>query len=644
MISNIYVQFLSAVFYLFACLSLGVFILRRFELRSTSFHPSTLVFLSLAFVLGAGIISSVWMLLALGGLFRLRFILPSLGICAFLGLFYMKQLAIRLIDQLKNIWMETRTYSWAWQGIAVLSSILLLLGLFSMGNWAGDAFAYYLAVPKVVAHSGKLSILPTFEQLMSAGLYAEMHAAYFLKTGEPVFLKLFSGISSFCTAIILMGISGKAGQQRKGKWLVLAAYVTSSVIFMSVGDGKPDIIAASVGIAAYYLAFTNGPVSLIGILCGLAGTMKLSYIGTMFPGIALLIIWNQVKNDLYQLEIHPKKGRLLQTVITKGIQIGAWCLLAAVPHFIKNGLLFNAPFAPIGLSGMSWMDQDWFGPETTRRLLLLYPIALTWGKFWAQGGNLSPLLIAFFPLNIFLPKPKNWFKNPLVAISLAGLIGIFFWILRYPSVFAPRYYLPTLLMFFPIGIRGAEYIIANDVKPKILKFFTMVGVLTILISVGITSSTTYYNPSQLPKYFAGLSNSCDYGLPLQCSAENKISEDAPLGARVYLASWYRYWLRSDLLQCTNGIADLYIDNSSPEELWMNLYERGFTYLFVDGSRPKFDPEIQSLPDWVAVQRLSPPEQPVAAYKLEFTDVPSGKEVKVTCERHENAADWELVNK
>ena len=646
MIYNIFLQLLTAIFYLFACLSLGVFILKKFENRSTSFSHPALVFLSLSFILGAGIISSVWLLLALGGLFRLRFILPILGICAILGLPYMKQLVTRAMAQLKNIWAETRTYSWTWQGIAVLSSLLLLLGLFSMTNWAGDAVAFYLAVPKVVAHTGRLSLLPGYEGFMSVGLQAEMHSAFFLKFGEPIFSKLFSGFSSFATAIILMGIGGKSGLKRKGKWLILTAYVTSSAIFMIIGDGKADMIAASIGIAAYYLALTDGPVSLIGILCGLAGTMKLSYIVTMFPGIAFLVTWRQINNNGWVLNERAGKVQLLGAILIKGVHIGGWCLLSALPHFIKNGLLLDAPIAPIGASGIGWLDQSWFGPETTRRLLLMYPISLTWGSFWAQAGNLSPLLLAFFPLNIFLQKPKKWLKSPLVAITLAGIIGMGCWFLRFPDVLAPRYYLATLLIFFPVCIRGAEYIIINDVKPKMLKFFSMSCVLAILISVGITSSRNYYKLSLFPKYFKGLTTTCDWDWSPAtgfCAAHNEINRDAPPGARVFLASWYRYWLRPDLLQCTNGASDYINASGNPGDIWIQLYERGFEYLLLDGSLPVFDPQPQSLPDWISAERLTPPGHTIATYRLEFTQPPPEAEVKVTCQRKVGSAEWELVN-
>jgi hypothetical protein len=643
---NAIIQIIFAAAYLLACLNLGVFILRKIQQKNCKFTPSALTFTSLAFVFGAGIISSLWLLLALSGLFKNRIILPVLAVCIVIGAKYIKQLVYEITTQLKHIWWEARSYSWSWQVIIALNLTLLILGMFSMVNWGGDAVAFYLAVPKVVAHTGRLSLLRSFEGFMSVGLQAEMHSAYFMKTGEPVFLKLFSGISSAAMVSILMGISGEAGLKRKGKWLVLAAYITSSAIYMSVGDGKPDIIAASLGVAAYYLAFTNGPVILIGILCGLAGTMKMSYLGTMFPGIAYLIIWNQVKISGACIN-KQQISKLFKEILIKGLKIGAWCLLAALPHIIKNGLLLNAPFAPLGMSGIGWMDQNWFGPETTRRLLLLYPFALTWGDFWAQGGNLSPLLIAFFPLNIFLPKKNKMFESPLFTITFAGLIGMCLWFLRYASVFAPRYYLATLLMFFPIGISGVEHVIAFEKKPKLLKFLSLFCVFATLISVGINSVFTYYNPAEIPESINGNPNLCnlDWEPPTGfCVAENEINRIAEPGSRVYLASWYRYWLNPDLIQCTNGISDIFLENLNSEDLWIKFYERGFEYLIIDGSRPQFDPETQTLPSWMNAERLNQSGLPIGAYKIEFNDPPHSVKVKVDCIRNEGSAQWELIQK
>jgi hypothetical protein len=644
--NNIFIQFIAAIFYLFACLSLGIFILDKFKRHSSTFQPSELVFISLSFILGAGIISSIWLLLALGGLFRLRFILPILAVCAISGFLCLRQVTARTIIQLKNIWTETRTYSWAWQCIAGLGLILLFLGLFSMVHWAGDAVAFYLAVPKIVANSGRLSLLPAYEDFMSVGLQGEMHAAFFMKTGEPVFFKFFSGISSFATALILIGVSGKAGLKRKGKWLVLAAYVTSSAVFTIIGDGKTDIIAASVGIAAYYLAITNGPVSLIGVLCGLAGTMKLSYIVTIFPGIAFLEIWHQIKNK-GQIKKPKNNGQGLKNILIKGIQIGGWCLLAALPHFIKNGLLLNAPFAPITGNGIGWMNQDFFGPETTKRLLVLYPLALSWGKFWGQGGNLSPLLLAFSPLALFVPKPRKWLSHSLIAIIIAGLIGMGCWILRFASVLAIRYYFPTLLLFFPACMRCAEYVLTQDTKPKFLKFSSMSCVITILISTGLFSFRNYYNPSRITDLFTGSVTTCDWDwMPGNgyCIAHNEINQIARPGARVYLATWYRYWLNPDLIQCTNGISDIYLGNLNSESLWENIYERGFEYLITDGSRPQLDPEKQTLPKWISAERLNPIDQSIGVYKLEFRDVPPMIKVEVECIRIEDSSQWKLVQK
>jgi hypothetical protein len=279
--------------------------------------------------------------------------------------------------------------------------------------------------------------------------------------------------------------------------------------------------------------------------------------------------------------------------------------------------------------------------------VLTYPLALTWGSYWAQDGNLSPLLLAFFPLAIFLPKPKKWLENPLVAITLAGVIGMGFWLWRFPSVLAPRYYLATLLIFFPIALRGGEYISSKEVKPRILTFFVTFCTIVILIAVGHNSISTYYRPKIILKFFKGLTDPCDWdwngpGAGF-CVVQSKINRFAKPGDRVYLASWYRYWLRPDLLQCTNGAADGgIIDFSDPTKMWLGIYERGFQYLMVDGTRPKIDPQKNTLPDWVKATRLADNKGTIVAYRLEFTQPPSNAKVAVTCQQQNGSGVWELV--
>ena len=150
------------------------------------------------------------------------------------------------------------------------------------------------------------------------------------------------------------------------------------------------------------------------------------------------------------------------------MQVLLGLIIALLPHLIKNGLLFNNPLAPFGTDLMNLLNQDWFGPATTRRVLLTYPLALTFGDYWGQLGNLSPLILGFLPLAIFLPRPRNPVTSPLIVLTLAALVGVLAWITIRPSMLLPRYMLATLLLFVLLPARAAEFLTLHDSYPRYL--------------------------------------------------------------------------------------------------------------------------------------------------------------------------------
>ncbi len=638
---------LTATAYAFACLSLGLFLLQILEAKQPLHNRSALVKLATAFILGLGIISAIWLLLALVGWFKLSSIVPILILGACSGLRWLPANLSAAFAQIKTIWQATRSDSCAWQGIAAITLILLLAGLISMTPWEGDAIAVYLAVPKVLAASYRLTLLPGYETFMSVGLLGEMHAAAFIRLNngsEPMALKLFSGLTSLAALIMLLGLSTQAGLQRRGKWLVAASYFTSSAIYTMLGNGKPDIIAAALGLAAYYYALTAGPGSLIGLFSGFAGVMKLSYLVTVFPGIAWLALWQELKTLNFQ---HLKPQELLpplRKVLITGLKIAGWVILAFLPHFLKNWALLNAPFAPFGQAGIGWLDQNFFGFETTRRILLTYPFAITFGSYYGQAGDLSPLLLAFLPLAFCLPRPKNLLQSPLAALTLAASLGLLVWLLRFPSVLAPRYYLATLVIFFPIAMRGAEYLFSTETSPKMVTFFGVAMTIFILIAVG-KNSLDYYHAEQVFDLPFTTKKYCENELLADlCVVEKKINSVTQPGDRVFLASYYRYWLRPDLLLCTNSAHEISLvynglQNPEPETGWRAIYQRGFKYLILDGSLPYLQADTLQTPAWVKATELIRSGQ-AAAYKLEFApDAPAVKE-NIACQRFEKV--WQIA--
>lgn len=642
MLTNFWTILFSSL-YSFACIGQGFLILSLIK-KKHNIKISSPILLTASFILGSSILASIWMFLSLAGIFKISIILFILFPSTIFGLYSTKFYITGIISAIKKIWNETLADTWGWQWIAGISTLLLILGTFSMTQWTGDAIAFYMAVPKLIANTNSLFPLRGYEDFMSVGLLGEMHNAVFLKFNLPISIKLFSGFHSIAGLVILLAISSYTGLKNRGKWLVVTGYVTSSAIYQALGNGKVDLISSAVGICLYYFALTDGPLILIGLLCGFAATLKISYLVTVFPGIAFLIIINVINKIEPGRPTTDRFIRLIKNIVHRGLIIGFWCLVALSSHVIKNGLLLGAPLAPFsGPTNIGWLDQNFFNPETTRRILLTYPFATTFGNYWGQSGNISSLLLALFPFIIFLPKPKKWLNSSLFLITITGLIGMFFWLIRFPSVLAPRYYLPTLLLFFPIGFRGAEYLSKSQMHFQWPKFFIYLCTLLSLFSIGITS-IYFFKPDLLIKQLLGKIQTCELditGYERICTSETKINKIAEEGARIYLTTYYRFWLRTDLLQCTNGKEDMdkSIISNGGQAIWAQLYKRNFTYLMEDGTMSILDPIINHPPDWISLNPVIT-KNSITVYKINYKNAPADLKPEVACIKN-NQGLWDI---
>jgi hypothetical protein len=124
----------------------------------------------------------------------------------------------------------------------------------------------------------------------------------------------------------------------------------------------------------------------------------------------------------------------------------------------------------------------------------------------------------------------------------------------------------------------------------------------------------------------------------------EINEEAKPGSRVYLASYLHYWLRSDLLQCASNSSDHDIPvRVSAEQLWLELYERGFQYLFIDKYSHAYlleQLDISQPPKWVnLIPKFS--SETLYIYKLKFERPPSTIK-PATCERLPSSRIWKVV--
>ena len=653
------ILFASIVFILLlystACVGAGALVLRLLANRSgTAVKQSAGTMLASAFVLGQGLLASLWLLLALGGWFSSPVVIGVVAVFALSGVVLAWRWICGTARQLVLIWHELRSETWGWQSLAGLTILLCLAWITSIGRpLDGDGSAFYMVLPKVVAASHRLVPLPGFEGFTNVGLQGEMHYAALMALQSPDTARLFAWSTILAGAVILLALGRRVGLGRRGQWIALAGLFTSSAVVYLSGDGKVDLFAVPFGLAAYYwvLQVRNGPrrlaLWLTGLFCGFAIVAKISYLPVMAPGIVLLLVWGYWEDFLDP----AKRKRALLTLSTAGLQIFMGLLLGLIPHLIQNGILYHNPFSPFGSHTIGWADQLWFGLETTRRIVLTYPLALTFGSYWAQYGGISPLVLAFLPLAFLLPRPRPFLSSPLVMVTLAALAGLVTWIVFQPSVLSPRYILAVLLLFILLPARAAEFVSRNDSKPRWLTAGIM-GVMDIIqVVVGVYFLINVFFIFNTYHYLKGSLSECERNNSISSNASNfcyamsAINNAAEPGDRVFQMSYPRYWLRPDLIQCLSNNEESNLSAvRTPEEGWAYLYQHGFRFLLVD--RITYGTVINALnlpdpPGWLELELLYTNEnETINAYQINWIDPPT--QISETCQQVDPPA-WDIVS-
>lgn len=632
-------------FYSIACLCFGALVLRLLT-ASALVRCSAGAALASGFLLGQGILANLWVLLALSGWFKPFVVLTVLGSGTASGAAFLWPYLVPFFRQVRAGWVELRREPIAWQLVAGTAVAIYMLGFTALARpLGGDAAAFYMALPKVIANSHRLVPLPGYESFTQIGLHGEMHYAALMILGSADAAKLFPWATIFAGTIMLMAMGSLAGLKRRGQWIVFVSVFTSSAVLYLCGDGKVDLFAAALGLAAYFWAFQIKlfqyplPVRLAGLFAGFAVVAKFSYLPVLLPGIAFLFFWRLAADQ--RLNASTKANLL--SMGTLFLQLGLWISLAVIPHLIKNYVLFDNPFAPFNASGAGWADQKWFASETTKRILLTYPLSLTIGQYWGQYGNLSPLVLAFAPLALLLSRPKPFLSSPLVALALAAGAGLVCWVILHPSVISPRYILSTLLIFILPAARAAEYVSRRENGMRWLSCSVIGSILVTQVFVAFYFSKPVFFPKQTKRYLMGRLSECERD-GTYCRGSNELGNRAEPGERVLLAAYYRYWMRSDLLQCTSTEEELkQLRGKSAELFWLSLCQRGFEYVVIDktthGSLMK-NLEKENIPSWV---KISPQwdEGNFLIFHLEFENPPWAPVIEC---RQENPPAWKLVDR
>jgi len=621
------------------------------KLITVTHQSNDVISLFTAFILGQALLTSVWIFLGLSSLL-LPIVVSSilfllLGVGVWLGKSSLGNLIPAVRDQFKWLQQESLVFK------LILLLLILLILLFGVGAYLnppiGDAEAFYLTYSKIIADSHRLlpmhGLYSTFSQI---GLAGEMHFAVLMMLGGANAAKFFMWPVAITIAVMLLGICSKLGVGPRGKWIALIILFTSTSFTHYIIDGKVDLFAAALGMAAFYwilnistTALIKFTIPLVGLLSGFAVVAKFSYLAAFVPVAIILIAWR-----CYLLfKDEGKNNRdILKSLIFIFVKLGLWALLATLPHLIKNGVLFGAPFAPFfGVSEAGkWHEQVWFAPEVTRWIVMTYPFALAFGRYPMQGGNISFLILAFLPLVWFLTRPKNFLRNPYFQVTFAALIGLILWVIVRPSVIAPRYILATLFLFIPLIAYATEYVYDHELKPRILEF----GINVCIVFALAISLYPYANlPVKVFKHVNDSLHECDMASPY-CLPLTGISESAGTGDRIYYVGYYTYWLRTDLLQCINNGDDdalLEAEESSSNSI-LALSKLGFSYLVVEKSHSNAERFMASAnqeqaPGFELETVLDNPD--MAVFRIKSLNDP---EPKLTECRQDSQAGWHIVRK
>lgn len=642
--------FIALVGYAITCIGAGwlIILLLSYFYRPTQEWSAT-VRLVTSFVLGQGTLASVWLLLALQRLFSRPVVMPVLVVLGLLGLELLRREMPHFFRQFSFASRLVRNDTWGWQGLAGLTTILYLAWFTSIGRPMNiDAASLYMAFPKVIAASHRLIPLPGYETFADIGLQGELHYAIFMLFRVPDAARLFAWPTFLAAATILLVLGRQVGLGPRGQWLALAILGSSSAVINLSFDGKVDMFAVPLGLAAYYwILQIRGEQKqlalwLTGLFMGFACVAKISYIPVIAPGLLFLLVWQFYP----ELQDPFRRKKALKIIFLNGLQIMAGGLLAVAPHLIKNYFLYHNPFSPFG-TGPGWVSQPWYTTPVIQRIILTYPLALTYGNYFAQYGNLSPLWLAFLPLIFLLPRSRSFFSSQLGGITLSALLGLLTWTLINPSNLAPRYYLAPLLLFILLPARSAEYVSYNDRKPRWLLFSVMSATYAVIFITGLYFLTEAFFPGRTYQYLTGNLSECDRDSSNYCKAMLVINKVAANGERVFLADWYRYWFRPDLLQCLSYMREMTEFNDLPTSnlKWQFLHEHGFTYLFIDKTTHSFVFDsliLESHPAWVKIKLLfSNEEETILAYKLKYINPPGL--VEYSC-RQLRAPAWDIVKR
>ncbi len=630
--------------YSFACLSLGLVLLRCFVGRESlraDHAPSARV--AMGFVLGSGVLASVWMGVSLVpcGWFRLPVVAGLAVLAALAGAVPAVRALAEVVRQFALAIENTFRRHWLWGVLALaVLALPLLYTLAAALPPRGDAVAFYFAFPKLLAYQGELCLLPGFEFFSQVGLQGEMHIAVLMLFGSAQAGTLLAGFLGVPTAMLLIEIARRVGVGAPGRWTLLILTYTSSAFVWLTFAGRLDLFGVAASLAAVYVVLCpplrRGMLLLVGVLGCLGVIGKATYALTTIPMLAMLLAWRTVVSD--------KTGRGVPAVV----RVWAWCLLgtvvAVLPHVAKNIVLYGpeyalAPFVAPS-NGYDWSASKICSDSSALHILRIYPLAVFLGQFPGMGGTMTVAALALWPAVLLLPRPNRFADSTLVQVSVAGILGLAVFALVTPWQFSLRYFLPALLLLLLAPAAAADYIWNS---PKV-RYILKVGVAVVLImALAERFNRPKGHTGDAWNYILGRAEEVDVS---DSSTRMFHAADSvvPPGSRVFLATRCVYSLRAELIARSSQSEERRAIGTerSPEERWRKLYREGFRYIYfeapVAGNLLTRETGFQTYPEYGGLDSRRLPEEfelirlywgpsdevqpiPFATYELRLRNIP-----------------------
>jgi hypothetical protein len=586
-----------------------------------------------AFAIGSGILSIIF--LALAELHQLTVL--SVGTIMLINFV----LGIRPIKQLfisrppTNRLGSMGLYDWS---IFLLTTTIVLVSLlYSTSRLSYDSVAIYFSGAKMIATTQSLQhfIADPFEiSSLQSGL---QYAALIRVFGDQA-ARIYSWVNGLIIILFSLALAEEVGLAKRPKLILLTLILSSTAFLDLMGDGKIDLASTVPAIAATYWMVANTRLSsiriflLIGFLTGLAMAARPFNIFLLALIIALYYVQTAF---LKGKPIHVDTIKFL-AVTSLLIGIGIVCLLSY--QFIENWIILGNPLASIEnyqkLNSSVW--QWAFDPKLIWLFRILYPFTVTFANTPQSLGNISPLFLALLPALFFKDiREKVKIPDNLSILIRSSITTLVLWILIFFTVFEIRYVLFLwIILFIPFAIiieatiESTNPLLRNTTRLVMLFILVFTAIRVVYIAIDTYSPLDKNGNPQCSNF-----SFCDYLKP--------INQNAQMGDRVLTFAAFRYYLRSDLFDCSTQndeyIALQNLSHGHSTAFWAEVYREGYRYVAYENEysvrhlQLGLIPNPYNTPPWMTLKPLySKPGDPEVAYQILVNNPPV--EVEETCRK------------